>query len=131
MVNVDHFHEAYKFLTPIRTDKITSIQIGCEPASNALNILAEVPEGSSVSSRYTVVNPMDGSHEIIVKRCNFHGHPALGGAPYIFPRLLRQIFPPVLKASCRHGGPIVPFRVIIEFRRHLRGPLSKRKDIGF
>ena len=74
---------------------------------------------------------MDASYEIVIKRYNFHDHAAPGRAPDILPRLLRQIFPPVLKASCRYCSPIIPFPVIIIFWRDLRWPLRKRKEIGF
>ena len=59
VVNVDHFREAYKFLIPIRTDKFTSIQIRREFSSYTVNIFPEMPEGSSVSYWYTIINLMD------------------------------------------------------------------------
>ncbi|HEY4270913.1 MAG TPA: hypothetical protein VGM65_02835 [Candidatus Udaeobacter sp.] len=89
MVNVDHFREGYKFLIPIRTHKITSIQIGREFSFYTVNILPEMPEGSSVSYWYTIINPMDAVYEIVIKRDNFYDHATPGGAPYILPRLLR------------------------------------------
>jgi hypothetical protein len=130
MVNVHHFHEAYKFLTQIRADKVTSIQIRRELLSYAVNILPVVPEESSVSYQYTIINPVDAFYEILVKRYNFHDQAAPGGAPYILPRHLRQLFPPLLKASCRDCSPIIPFPLIIILWRDLGWPLRKRKDIG-
>src|SRR6202035_132980 len=59
VVNVDHFHEANKFFITIRTDKLTSIQIRPKLLLYRFKIFPEVPEGSSVSYRYTIINPMD------------------------------------------------------------------------
>ena len=49
IVNVNHFQEAYKFLTQIRADKFTSIQIRRKLSSYAVNVLPIVPEEPSVS----------------------------------------------------------------------------------
>jgi hypothetical protein len=131
MINIDHFQEAYKFLAPIRADKLTSIQIRCEPLSYPVHIFPIVPEQSSVSYQYTIVNPVDAFNEIFIKRYNVHDHATPGSAPYILPRHLREIFPPILEASCRYCSPIVPIPMIVMFWCDLRGPLRKRKDICF
>ena len=69
VINVNHFHEAYKFLTPIRANKLTSIQICRESSSYRFKIFPEVPERSSVSYPYTIINPVDAFYEIIIKWC--------------------------------------------------------------
>ena len=130
VVNIDHLYEANKFLIPIRANKITSIQIRREFSPYRVKIFPEMPEKSSVSYTYLIINLVDAFYKIVIKRYNFHDHATLGGTPDILPGHLRQIFPPILKASCRYCSPVVPFPVIIIFCCDLRRLLRKRKDIG-
>src|SRR6266496_5081736 len=89
MVNIDHLQEAYKFSIPICADKFASVQIRAESLSYGINILPVVPEESAVSYSYAVIDSLNASYQIIIKRDNFHHQPTPGGAPYIFPRRLR------------------------------------------
>src|SRR5438067_4636692 len=130
IVNVNHLQKAYKFLTQIRADKFTSIQIRGEVAPYAINVLPVVPEEPSVPDLNAVIDPVDSLYQIIVKWYNFHDHTTPACAPHVLSRYLRQTFPPVLKASCRYYSPIIPFPMIIIFRRNIRWPLRKRKQIG-
>ena len=57
IVNVNHFEEAYKFLTQIRPDKFTSIQVRGKASPYAVNVLPIVPEEPSVSDLNAVINP--------------------------------------------------------------------------
>jgi hypothetical protein len=54
-----------------------------------VNILPVVPEESSVSYHYAIINPVDAFYEIIIKRYNFNDDATPGGTPYILPRHLR------------------------------------------
>ena len=131
VVNVDHFQKANEFFIPVCADKFTSIQVSCEFSFYRFKIFPEVPEKSSVPYRCLIINPVDAFYKIIIKPYNFQDHTTFGRTPYILARLLGELFPPVVKASCRYCSPIIPFPMIMIFRRDLGWPLRKREDIGF
>src|SRR4029077_2056855 len=85
VVNIDHLYEANKFLIPICANKFTSIQIGREFSFYRFKIFPEVPEEPPISYRRVIIHLMDAIYEIIIKRDNFHDHPAPGSAPDILP----------------------------------------------
>ena len=83
--NVDHFQEADKFFIPIRTNKLTSIQIRREFSSERVQIFPEVPETFPLPNGGFIVNLMDALYEVIIKWHNPHYHSALGGTSNILP----------------------------------------------
>ena len=65
--NVDHFQEADKFFIPIRTNKLTSVEIRREFSPERVQIFPEVPETFPLPNRCFIINPMDAVYKLIIK----------------------------------------------------------------
>ena len=84
-VYVNHFQKAYQLVIPVGADKRAPIQICSKLLSDGLYSFAEVPEAFPLSNRRFVVNPVDASYEILIKRDNFYRYAPFGSTPDILP----------------------------------------------